>query len=263
MATAQLDTLVDISFAKSKGFVTALKRSVQVTALTGSAANTIAEQILAATNMPVSGATITVGDDELYLEEISGKLRSGEQTIADVTLGYVRNQLELSASGGTVPVFSGGTSLKQVQTPFDSRGNQITVEHTWPADDPDWPNRTDSQSGVISVSVPMTAISSDVVITTTDAIAISQSWEGYVNSNTWKNGAARTWMCTQCDFILIQSPSKFNFSFTFEYDKETWDNDTTAIFIDPRTSKPPENLVKGVGIKPIDYAPQRYFSNTF
>jgi hypothetical protein len=269
MATAQLDTLVDIAVIVDKGMVRSLTRSVLITGLTATDGVTMAEQMLSASGLPAAGGAISVKGHLLYLENIEAKLIEGELTKATAVLSYARRDVSSSsaAGGGVTPTLRGGTALKQVTTAKDRQGNQIIVEHTWPADDDDdHKNKTQTQGGEISVLVPMSTVYGEFIEANASPGVITKAWAGHVNEDTWLGGAPRTWMCTSAKFELADfntSPRTYRFAFEFEYDDQGWDNDTTAVFVDPRTGKPAADLVEGAGIKKIQYYPARNFGNTF
>jgi hypothetical protein len=265
MATAQLDTLRDIRVTKERGYATSLTRSVIITGLTSTTGTAIANEILTATNMPASGSAVAIGTNLLFLDKIDAQVIEGEKTSATATLEYRRRELSYE-SGGTTPTLRGGTALKQVTTAKDRQGNPIVLEHTFPSDHPMYAGQTLTQGGEISVLVPMSTLYGEYVSTSSSAGSVTQAWAGYVNSDSWQGGAPRTWMCTDVRAELVDgttSPAWWRFAFTFEYDDQTWDNDTTAVFVDPTYGKPVADFVDGQGIKKIQYYPARNFGNTF
>ena len=267
MATATLDRLaVGPQGRNEAGRNEEVTRVAHITGLTSTDAAGIVAEMLSATGLPASGSTITVGSDTLYLVQLIPVLTRDQQTSGEVRLVYRRRELSSDAPGGTVPTLQGGAALKQVTTQLDANGDPITVEHTWPADDPDFPGETHVQGGEIQVDAAMSELVGTIVVQTASPGAIADSWVNYVNSNNWQNGEPRTWKCQRVPFTLLDdttSPDTWELSFHFEKDRQTWDNDTTAIFIDPRTGRPPENLVENEGYKKIQYYPARNFGELF
>lgn len=284
MATAQLDVLDsgETGGAETKGQIETLTRTALITGLTSTGAADIVAEMLEATGLPTSGSTITVSGNTLYLEERRPKLIQGEQTKGEVVLVYNRRENSSASDPDATPTLRGGTSLKQISTQKDRDGFQIVVGHTWAADDPrrndpEAPvddNGYEEQGGELSVMVPMSTLYGEFTYATNTPGAITKSYAGYVNSSSWQGGAKRTWMCTEATFDLVDqttTPKTYRFAFTFENDDQTWDNDTTAVFIDPRTGKVPPDAVVGTdataggfpGIRQVKYYPERDFNDDF
>lgn len=272
MATAQLDIITDISGDEQKGRFETVTREARVTGLNASAADTLLVQMLAATNLPAAGSTITMSGSTLYLESRKPKLLTGNTTIGIVTLHYQRREGAASDPGGTTPTLTGGSALQQVTTQTYLDGNKLpTVEHTWADDDEDNPNKlAPPQGGELTVMLPIATVSGEFVTTEADPGSVAIAWTGYLNSDSWQGRPPRTWMCMGVDWELVDStttPDTYRFRFMFEYNEKTWDDTTTIIFIDSRTGKPPGDIIIPSNTEPgyqvVGYYKQRNYSNTF
>lgn len=278
MATATNFQLKNNTAKQRRGLVEEITAVSLVVGLTATDADWVTEA-LAATNLPAAGTVLILSTGEkLYLENRDPKLVDGDNTKAEVALTYRR----LDGSSSTenqVPVLSGGVALKQVRTSKDRNGNAIEVSHSWPEDSkavyPDGQRKrltTETITAQIDVFVPMASLSGEIVIQTATPGAISKAWVGYLNSTTWQGGEARTWMCTAAPFRLLDntsSPPLWTFNFEFQQDDQTWDNDTTAVFIDPQTGQIPQiaaadlPLPNGKEVVQVQYYPTRDFNVDF
>jgi hypothetical protein len=158
------------------------------------------------------------------------------------------------------PLFRGSASLQQRSTQLDYYGSQITVEHTYPSDDPDYPDETKTQGATASVLLPQARLTADMKIAVWYPDYVVYNWLGTINAAVWRAASPYTWLCTGVDFEQAdteQSAPVYDFAFEFMYSNDGWD--PQVIFIDQRTGKPPPNLVAGVGYKtvywyhPFDY----------
>lgn len=161
-------------------------------------------------------------------------------------------------------IFEGGTSLKQIQTEKDRFGRPIVLQHTWPNDDADWPNRTDQQGASVTVFDPETTLQTTVKTTEDFPHYISSQWGKSINSRPWSGGPRGTWMVSAVDFVPIDtdaSPREYLFRWVFQWNVREWDPE--VFFIDPRTNRPPPNLVQGLGFFSIRWYPFIDFSSLF
>lgn len=168
---------------------------------------------------------------------------------------------------------TGGTGLVQKTTAYDRTGVQISVSHTFPSDDPDYPSETITQGAEVDVLAPQTTLIFEGLIRTSFPHYISSSWNGYLNSTYWAGGFAGTWMCTDVRFSLFDTPRpnfadsldlwfpKWNFTFEF-----LWNYDghvPYAMYIDERKNRPAPNLVANTGIKQVLWYPYRNFHELY
>lgn len=278
MATATNYQLQNNSAKSSKGRISEITAMSKITGITA-IDHTWVDQVLAATNMPAFGTILQLATGErLVLEEINPRLIEGQKTTAEAELVY-RTRDGSSSETGETPILEGGTAIKMVETSRDRNGNPIEVEHTW-ADDTKatWPNGkpkagdVETVTATITVPVPMSTLTGEIYVQTATPGAITKAYAGHVNSQTWQAGAARTWMCTEARFRLVDytsSPPIYVISFSFEYDDQTWDNDTTAFFIDPQTGMLPQidpanlPLPNGKEVVQVQWAPEKNFNEDF
>ena len=163
-------------------------------------------------------------------------------------------------------------SLLEIQ--YDNQGSQILLSHIFPDDDKDFglgtvfnPSQTPQpvlQGGEINVFSPTATIQSTQIILTNSPTNVALAWVGHVNSQSWGGSGLRQWMCTDVTYDSLDidtSPEKWKMTFEFQYKSEGWT--PTALFIDPRSGRPPQNLIDGVGIKDIFWHPQRNFNTLF
>jgi hypothetical protein len=127
---------------------------------------------------------------------------------------------------------------------------QIVLQHTYPADDHDWKNKTFKQGGQIQATTPQRSYRFGGFYDTTTPDTYASGIIACVNSLTWKGQDPRTWLCTEVAWEIIKA-GRYRFDFEMQHNVFGWDE--TAVFIDSRTGRPPPGLVKDVGYKKIPY----------
>lgn len=111
---------------------------------------------------------------------------------------------------------------------------------------------TKTQTGEVTYLRPEDTIFGEGYINTDTPWEIKTAFKGRVNREAWQGYAARTLLCTVCDYeayALYGSTLRFKFTFEFQENPDGWDE--TAVFIDHRTGKPPLGLVENIGYKTI------------
>lgn len=144
-------------------------------------------------------------------------------------------------------------NLQQKTSNLDINGDQVTVSHTYPADDPNHPSETLTQGGEFQYYEPERTIFIRGIKQTRSPWLIANAIVGQVNAYAWSGEAARTWLCTGCTWKLSWAGAysgglrrnRYYMTFEFQHNPDTWD--PTVTFIDDVTNKPPANLVEGVG----------------
>lgn len=267
MATAIVDHIEDMSAEEDAGRIVSLTRMAFVHGLTGTGAGDKVEQMLAATNMPASGSTYTIGTNTLILRKRSPKM-SGDPGIGNVTLHYEREDA-IGGGAGSPPaagsvIFSGGTSSVQITTEKMPDGSALpTVEHTWPAatststaEEAARAGKKQTQGGELSVSDAQSTLSCKLIVATNSPGAITETFANKLNSTTWQGAGPRKWRCDSATFDsvdLVSNPQKWEMTFNWQKHNQGWDKSTYIAFIDPTTSRVPPGLVDGVGIKAVDW----------
>ena len=199
------------------------------------------------------------GHSGLIVKRRSVKLLSRQKSIVDVDIFYEKIQESISNF-----VFRGGSSLKHIVSQNDRSGSQIILSHTFPADDPDFPNETRSQGGEVNVLYPQSQLVATGKLSADFPHFITAQWIGFRNLTTWAGGSAGTWVVTNAGFEphdLDASPRQWVFEFEFSADTTGWQPET--VYIDERTGKPPPNIVQGVGTAVVDWYPSRDFNELF
>lgn len=162
-------------------------------------------------------------------------------------------------------IFSGGTSLAQASTQVDRFGNQISVGHTWPSDDPDFPSKTHLQGLDMNVLQPQTTLSAVGQLQVAYPDYVSRLWVGSMNATVWAGANPFEWMCTACDFKPLDVGygrlRRWQFRFEFQHALTGWVPET--FFIDQRTGKPPFGLIPGYGIRQVDWYGQLDYNVLF
>lgn len=213
-------------------------------------------------NVPASGSTLTINGQTLYLDGREVVVDdNSELTAAVIELTYQRR--DVSASQGGSPTLSGEVAVQQIRTQIDPDGNPITVTHTWAEDDKGVfadgtprANQTETQGGTIDVYRPQVAFQTTFSERTSAPVGLARQYVGKVNGPNYVGAPSRTIMCTAMQFELVDAsltPPLYQFRVSFAEEPNTWDDLTTAVFIDPSTGKAPPDVVVGEGIVQIPY----------
>lgn len=149
-------------------------------------------------------------------------------------------------------------SVQQKSSNKNSDGDQVTVEHTYPADDPNHPGEKIVQGGEFVYFEAQSSIFLRGIKKTKSPWLITSSIIGRLNSVPWSGGAERTWMCTACSFRAgwsggtsrLSNDNRYFMNFEFQYDETTWDKE--VVFTDDVTGKAPANLIEDVGYKTVE-----------
>jgi hypothetical protein len=152
-------------------------------------------------------------------------------------------------------IFSGGTQLAQVTSQVDAYGNQIAVAHQWPSNDPDYPSQYHLQGLDMAVLMPQTTLVAVGQLPIAWPSAFAEFWVGSMNETYWSGADPYKWICSRVDFRGLDNgfgrQRRWEFTMEFQKNRNTWIPQT--FFVDPRTGKPPSDLVPGEGIKNVDW----------
>lgn len=233
------------------GVVTGLTRKLLVRNLTETNPK-IMLQALAAAGVPVRGATLDGFPSNLVV--VDRKVRLIEKKTVEVTLIYQSGLFGQNLGGPAFGLMQVEISaaLNQVTTHQDRNGVAVVVSHTFPGDDPKFPNQTQSKGMEFSYEEPQLALRATGYKFTQFPHLLAFATVGRVNVAPWFGAPAREWMCMSCRYSPLSpdSQSSYNMEFEFQRKLRTWDS--TLIFIDDRTGEPPPNLVQGIGKKTIE-----------
>jgi hypothetical protein len=252
MATATLKPHLEsggIEGSEVESYVTSATAHYLVVGLTATDTSII-EEALNATNIPAN-ASYMPGNTNLIVTRRDVRINSQDPTKAEVSIQY-----QSIGEANATFIFSGGTSLTQINTQTDRYGNQITVSHTYGSDpDPEYSGQTLTQGGDLPVLMPQTTLTATGRLPVAYPLEVSQFWVGSMNGNFWASGNPYTWLCTRADFraidLALTRPAVWEFTFEFQHKLDTWI--PYAFFVDPRTGKPPAGIVIGTGTKLIDW----------
>jgi hypothetical protein len=97
--------------------------------------------------------------------------------------------------------FSTTASLSQENTQVDIYGNEVTVSHTYPADDPDFPSEEKTTGVEIPVLRPEVVRTATGIVATDNPNQIVYAYIGRVNLFPWGGAATNTWLCTDASYV--------------------------------------------------------------
>lgn len=247
MATIS-DLIEDLEGSEVEGFFDSATRKFLATGAAATDAQILTEAFGAA-GVPSAGAFFP-GNTNLVCVGRRVRLVRNSNRNVEIICQYQR--LGTTRSGF---IFSGSTSLSQEVTQLDRNGNQVFVSHTWPAYDEDFPNQTHIQGSDTAVLAPQATLTATGQLQVAFPDMVGNLWVGSMNSTFWAGADPYSWLCTRVDFSPLQVGfGQFRWwEFTFEFQRRQGGWIPRVFFIDPRTGKPPPNLVPGVGYKPVDW----------
>jgi hypothetical protein len=191
----------------------------------------------------------------LIVTKREARLVDGDQATVDVIVTYEHfehdgQSFENPPEGQFVP--EGDASLQQVTSNLDRDGGTISVEHTY-VGDAKFGNDTKTQGGTVSFQQPQRVIRLTGRKITNRPWLVSTSIVGKLNNVAWYGAAAETWICSRVSYRAADVTGATNvYYFTFEFTNNPDGWQPFVTFIDPRTGKPPTDLVAGTGYKQVD-----------
>lgn len=268
---AHIDDIETMEMNEQNGTVVSVVRKAIVSGLTEDSYATMLDALEAA-GIPVYNDRLDV-DTKLRLR--GRKVRMIEKSIAEVTLDYGlfcdsgQSLTNMEDDPSFVVVGKMSCSVQQVTTnQYRENGKgdlqTILVSHTYPEDDPDYAGQTLTQSGEISTYVPQRTYTIEGILANDNPWSALSALIGCVNDRVWLSGDPYTWMCMEVSTEMREygaagseygwhgGNSKHFVTLNFQHNPDTWN--TSAVFIDDRTNRPPQGLVEGVGYKPIMHA---------
>lgn len=221
------------------------------------------DEALATSGIPVLGNTAP-GNTNLALYRRTPRPLPDSPTKVEIKCEY-----KTVADYENSFIFSGGTSLSQVQTDVDYYGNPIQLSYTYPANYyiPALAGETISERMNETVFVPRTVLTATGSLYVNYPDEISQGWAWHVNSTAWANKPAGYWLCTSCDFtardVGLGRPHLWKFTWTFELEPRDPGWPVVAKIRDPNTGNIPFDAVQGTGVKNVTWYPSRDFNELF
>lgn len=259
----KIDRVDTLQMQEVNGAVAEITRRAIVSGLVNTD-YTVLRESLDAIGIPSYGDTLPgTGFEGLVLVERSPRVLNDDNGTVVVDLVYksAMDNQDLPSSNGLGAIYgTGRASVAQKSTNFYvpyggsiqplQNAQQITVKHTFPSDDPDYPNKTIIQGGEVNVYVPEANFAFTAFINVGNPWGPVAAVLGKINNGLFLSQPAYCWMCTEVMFAAVK-PGRYKFKFEFQLNLDTWDPE--AIFIDQRTGRPPPNLVPGEGYKQIPY----------
>jgi hypothetical protein len=158
------------------------------------------------------------------------------------------------AGNGDQPKIAIGTALRQQLTETDLAGNRITVAYSATGDDLDMV----TQGVRVAALRPQTELSFTRLQATHPAKS-ARIYAGTINRTAIFEGEPGTWLCTSIDGKSEDGGTNFLVTYQFQYNADGWQ--PAVSYTDPKTNRPPADLVAGVGIKQVSIYRQEEFKN--
>lgn len=245
------DLIEDYEAVEEEGHVVSVTRKFIGTGAASSTLAALTNEAFTSSSFPSRGDTLP-GNTNLVCTGRRVRLLTNSNRSIEITCQY----LPLGQSKSTF-IFSGSTTLSQDATQLDRYGNQIYVSHTFPNDDPDedYAGETKNQGIDLTVFMPQTTLTATGQLQVAYPDYVSRYWVGAMNGTFWAGADPYYWMCTRVDFSPLDVGfGRFRYwEFTFEFQHRQTGWIPQIFYIDPRTGKPPINIVPNVGAKYIDW----------
>ena len=261
--TVKIDLIRTLESEEDRGAVKFLRRLVSIRGLpNANMDHQTLWEMLADAGIPAFN-TSPEGEANLILTRRKAVVNPNDPTVGEVELTY-----ESKIDSGLNFVFSVQTTL-QSQTTENHRWLingvplQILVEHTYPADDPDFGGQTQIQTGQVSVLVNTVTLTATGLLEVDDAHLECDKWSNSINQRTWAGRLPGFWLCRASSVPHDLSTDPFTHLFTFEFTSHPDGWNPTAVFIDERTGQPPAELIRGVGTVLVDHYTPRDFNELF
>jgi len=267
--TVTIDHITTLETQERNGALRRMVREAQVSGITATTWAALTEA-LDDENLPQYGDHLTedISDNAYDLVLVERNATVIDKTKVKIVLVYenfVDLEEDLTTPRGGYVTGEVRTNLSQKTSNLDINGNLVETQHTYPADDPDYPSETKVQGGEFQYYEPQRTIFIRGIKTTRTPWLIANKINGRVNSVPFSGELARTWLCTACTWSLSWAgrvsggsrQNRYNMNFEFQFDPDTWD--PTVTFIDDRTNKPPPDLVANVGYKNVTKMPEADF----
>lgn len=228
-------------------------------------------EALTATGIPVEGDSI------ISVHAGASNLRAVRREAAIMESGHVEVLVHYETFGERrrVSDFETSATLQQISTEKDRFGNPLSVSHTYPDDDPQYGLETDFnpstdtpkafiEGGSISVQQPVTTSNIELILGADFPLHFQRFWMGAVNSRSWAGEPAFTWLVTNFAYRhhdISKSPVEYVFNIEVTHNPQGWT--PTIIAIDPRTGRPPDGVVAGVGLVNVAFYRELSFQGLF
>ena len=262
--TAKIDTLTILEAQERDGALKRLVREVIVIGLSSSITDwKILTEALDEAGVPACGSFLTEStSDNAYemvlVERNPTMLDKGQCKIQLVYESTFDREQDLDDPRGGIVLGEVRCTIQQKSTNRDSEGEQVTVQHTYPADDPNHPGELIIQGGEFQYYEAQRSVFIRGIKITKQPWLIANSITGRVNSIVWSGADPRYWMCTACSWrpawsgssARLSNNNRYYMDFEFQYNEDTWDS--PVVFTDDVTGKPPPDLIADVGYKTIE-----------
>ncbi len=203
---------------------------------------------------------------ELFVVERTPKI-IGSQTVMVTCTYKLPGGGSFDPPTGTQYMMSGGTSVEQVETPFNRleqsdgslAGSEISLQH----------EGLEDQVGTISPFEGRAVLSFGAAISSLAPWLLVANWVNTVNAGTFfyaPGAVARTWLITDMNFELSDRETVgglpiYEFQMNMRHNPTGWDPDVWMV--DPDTGRPPKDMVSGEGFKKIFWYDERNFNSLF
>lgn len=253
------------SFRREMNAPVEYRRTLLITGLSaGSGASSLSQRIDEAEDALAAGGfaynSSPTGYTGLKLVNYEFSTLDSDTTKLKCVVTYANRRDALGPVGTWTPRLSG--TLNQIQTAKDYFGIPISVRHTYPVDDVNFPGETITQGGVVPQQLPLVELTYTGLIQPQSITLEAFKYLGRTNSTTWNYGPRGTWLCTNFQaqpHEVSTTPDTWLVDVTFQADPSGWY--PLAVFTDPATGQQPENLVPGFGIVRVRTQPEVDFND--
>lgn len=235
------DLVQENTLVEEYGELTEALRVFLVTGVTGVDAGAAMASALVTIGIPVVGDSISVSFPNCRVERRTARLvgQNGSTATVRVDVEYRLQRPEAEAA----TALRGGASLNQVRTQVDRDGEPITLTYAG-----------ETIRAEVDVLDARNHFSTEFVKMVASPEAYAGAYVNHVNNDEFRGDPIGTWLCTNCDWEMVNPNTDPNptYRFSFEFEKRDGGHVYTVAWKD-EDGTIPEDVVEGEGIKDIDW----------
>ncbi len=265
MATVKIDRDTVLEAQERDGALKRLVRECVVIGLAGVTDWEILTDALDLAGVPSYNEALTESTSnnayDMRVVERNVSVLNNDKGTVKIVLVYESTfdrEQDLNNPRGGIALAETRNAIQQKSTNFDGEGDQVSVQHQYPADDANHPGELITQGGEFQYFEAQTVMFLRGIKTTKQPWLITTSIIGRVNSVAFQGQDKRTWLCTSATYrpgwsgasSRLSVNNRWYMEFEWEFNPFTWDSD--VVFTDDVTGKAPVDLIVDTGYKTVE-----------
>lgn len=277
-STAFIDHIDTLECDEAQGALVSLKQLVRVVNLVSTDYSVLYDALESA-GIPKPGTALDIGKgSDLILARRPARIVDKDKGTVDVTLHWehihqgpnmdlqLRDFAKVKSSIVSIDTNHYTSYTNFLGQPTAPTQTLMTVAYTYPRNGPGgvFAGRTVVQTGKAKVFAPQSNYQFSGFLDVNQPAIVEGYMLKHLNSVVFRSRPPGTVICSEVQyhhhaFTSLDRPTKkrFFFHFEFQYKDDGWD--PTVTFIDEVTSKPPPDLIPGIGYRTFGYYPRTDF----